>query len=117
MSNEWKKGWDRLFCRLMEKGMKFYLGYFEGKPAGISALLSLGKIGGIFNVGTLKEYRRRGIGTALTVYALKNSIFEGNDLHTLQTAKGGEAERLYKKIGFEIDHTISFFTKDLRTKD
>jgi hypothetical protein len=40
------------------------------------------------------------------------SIKEGNDLHTLQTAKGGNAERLYKKVGFEVDHIVSWYVKE-----
>jgi len=49
----------------------------------------------------------------LTVHALMESIKEGNDLHTLQTAKGGNAERLYKKVGFEVDHNTSWYVQKL----
>ena len=111
MPVEWKKGWDKFILEFMRKGGKCYLAYMGGRPVGTSAVLSLGKTGGIFNVGTLKEYRRRGIGTTLTVHALIDSIKEGNTLHTLQTDKGGDAERLYENIGFEIDHTVSWFVK------
>lgn len=110
---EWKKGWDKVFPGWMQKGGKFYVAYVDGKPVGTSFLFSLLKTGGIFNIGTLKEYRKRGIGTTLTVHAVMESIKEGNDLHTLQTAKGGDAEGLYRKIGFEIDHTTSWFVKKL----
>jgi len=113
MPNEWKKGWHRLILDWLRKGGKFYVGYIEGKPVGTSFLFSSMKTGGIFSVGTLKEYRRRGVGTTLTVHAIMKSIKEGNDLHTLQTAKGGNAEGLYKKIGFEIDHTSSWYVKKL----
>jgi len=65
----------------------------------------------------LKKYRRRGIGTTLTVHALINSIKEGNSLHTLEATKGGNAERLYRRIGFETDHTTSWFIKKLKGKD
>jgi len=97
----------------MKKKGKFFVGYVDGKPVGTSFLFSLMKIGGIFSVGTLSEYRKRGIGTTLTVHATLESIKEGNDLHTLQTAKGGDAEKLYKKIGFEVDHTVSWYVKKL----
>ena len=117
MPIEWKGGLDRLFLEWIRKGAKFYLAYVEGKPVGTCTLLSLLKIGGIFNVGTLEEYRRRGIGTTLTVNAVMDSIKEGNNLHTLQTAKGGYAERLYRKIGFETDHTIPWFVKRFKGKD
>ena len=111
MPIEWKKVFDKLILEWMQKGAKHYLAYVEGKPVGTTTLFSLKKTGGIFNVGTLKDYRRRGIGTTLTVHALKESIEEGNDLHTLQTTKGGNTEQLYKEIGFTIDHIISYFVK------
>jgi len=117
MPIEWKKGFDKFVLESMLIGGKCYLAYVEGKPVGTCALFSSIKTGGIFNVGTLKEHRRRGIGTTLTVNAVLDSIDEGNDLHTLQTAKGGPAERLYKKIGFEIDHTVSFFVKKFQGKN
>jgi ribosomal protein S18 acetylase RimI-like enzyme len=113
MPIEWKEGFDRVMLERKRKGGKFYLAYVEGKPVGICFLLSSMKTGGIFGVGTLKEYRRKGIGTALSLHAVMDSINEGNDLHTLQTEKGGYAERLYQKMGFEIDHTISYFVKEL----
>lgn len=117
MPIEWKEGLDKLIRIWIRKEWKCYLAYVEAKPAGTCALVSSLKTGGIFNVGTLKEYRRRGIGTTLTVHALMDSMNEGNDLHTLQTEKGGNAERLYKKIGFAIDHTISYFVKKFQGKN
>ena len=117
MPLEWKEGWDRLILETMRKGSKCYLAYVEGKPVGTCVLVSLAKTGGIFNVGALKEYRRRGIGTTLTVHAVMDSIKEGNNLHTLQAAKGGNAERLYKKIGFVIDHTTSYFVRKFQGKN
>jgi GNAT superfamily N-acetyltransferase len=113
MPTEWKKGVEGLALNWMQQGWKCYLAYVEEKPVGTCLLSSLGRIGGIFNVGTLKEYRRHGIGTTLTVHALMDSIGEGNSLHILETEKGGNAEHLYKKIGFEISHTISYFAKEL----
>ena len=113
MPIEWKKGVDRFILEGIRKGAKCYLAYVDGKPVGISGLFSVRKTGGIFNVGTLEEYRRRGIGTTLTAYAVRDSIKEGNTLHILHTGKGGNAERLYRKIGFETDHTITWFVKKL----
>jgi len=111
--DEWKKKWDRIMIDWMRKGGRYYVAYVDGKPVGTSFLFSLAKTGGIFNVGTLKEYRKRGIATALTIHAVNESIRKGNDIHTLQTDKGGNAERLYKKIGFVTDHTASWYVKKL----
>jgi ribosomal protein S18 acetylase RimI-like enzyme len=110
---EWKKEFNKFIPDWMQRGGRFFVGYVNGKPVGTSFLFSLMKTGGIFTVGTLKEYRKRGIGTALTVHAVMESVKEGNDLHTLQTAKGGNAERLYKKVGFEVDHIVSWYVKKL----
>jgi len=111
MPIEWKAVFDKINLEWLRKGAKHYLAYVDGKPVGVTTLISLMKTGGIFSVGTLKEYRRRGVGTTLTVHAVLDSMKIGNNLHTLQTDKGGDAERLYKKIGFEVDHTISYFVK------
>jgi GNAT superfamily N-acetyltransferase len=113
MPIEWKNGLERLVLNWIQQGWKCYLAYVGEKPVGTSLLSTLNRTGGIFNVGTLEEYRRRGIGTALTIRALIDSIDEGNDLHILETVKGGDSERLYKKIGFVTNHTISYFAKDL----
>jgi ribosomal protein S18 acetylase RimI-like enzyme len=112
MPTEWKEVFDKLMPHWLRRGVKSYLAYVDGKPVGTVTLVSKAKTGCILNVGTLKEYRRRGIGTTLTVHALLESFKEGNDLHTLQTAKGGEAERLYQRIGFQTDHTVAFFVKN-----
>jgi len=111
MPIEWKKGVNKLVRNLLQKGGKNYLAYFEGKPAGTCSLISFKRTGGIFNVGTLEKYRMKGIGTTLTLHAVMDSISKGNSLHTLQTLKGGNAEQFYKKIGFEIDHMVSWFVK------
>ena len=112
-SSDWKDKWHPLMVDWMRKGGEYYVGYVEGKPVGTSLLFSLMKTGGIFNVGTLKEYRKRGIATTLTLHAIAKSIEKGNELHTLQTGKGGNAEQLYKEIGFVTDHTISWYVKKL----
>lgn len=110
---ERKKELNKFMLDWMRRGGKYFVGYVDGKPVGTSFLFSLAKAGGIFTVGTLKEYRKRGIGTTMTVHAAMESIKAGNDLHTLQTAKGGNAEGLYRKIGFEVDHTVSWYVKKL----
>jgi ribosomal protein S18 acetylase RimI-like enzyme len=110
---EWGKEFGKLVVDWMKKGGRYFVGYVDGKPVGTSFLFSLLKTGGIFTVGTLSEYRKKGVGTTLTAYAAMESIREGNDLHTLQTAKGGNAEKLYREIGFEVDHTVSWYAKKL----
>jgi ribosomal protein S18 acetylase RimI-like enzyme len=113
MPPEWKGALDKLIVDFIRKGARNYLAYTDGQPVGTTSLFSANKTGCILNVSTLKEYRRRGIGTELTMQAVSDSFKEGNDLHTLQADKGGDAERLYQKIGFKTDYTVSFFVKKL----
>jgi len=113
MPFEWKKGVDAFIREFMRKGAKCYLAYVGKKPVGISGLLSFMKTGGVFNVGTLKTYRRQGIGTTLVAQTVMDSIKEGNTLHILYTEKEGNPERLYRKIGFKTDHTVVWFVKHL----
>ena len=111
--SEWKEGFDKYVHAYVNGGGRCYLAYIDEKPVGTCSLLSLDKSGGIFTVGTLKEYRRRGIGSGLTLHALNDSIKEGNTLHLLYIDKGEYAEHLYRKIGFEIHHTITWLVKEL----
>lgn len=113
MPSEWKRAVDKLLADFTRKGARNYLAYADGQPVGTISLFSKYKTGCILNVSTLKEYRGRGIGTELTMHVLSDSIEEGNDLQTLQADEGGEAERLYRKIGFKVDHTVSFLVKKL----
>ncbi len=114
MPVEWTHGFSKMFLQRMRRGGRHYLAYIDGVPAGTCALLSSMKTGGIFSVGTLKGHRGRGIATAMTLRAVRDSLDEGNTLHTLQTEKGGYPERLYRRIGFETDHTVAFFAKTIR---
>jgi GNAT superfamily N-acetyltransferase len=113
MPFKWKKGVDAFILEIMRKGAKCYLAYVGKKPVGISSLLSFMKTGGVFNVGSLKTYRRQGIGTTLVAHTVMDSIKEGNTLHILYTEKHGNPERLYNKIGFKPDHTVVWFVKHL----
>jgi GNAT superfamily N-acetyltransferase len=90
---------------LRYKGTKSYLGYFQGKPAGVCALLSFNNVGGIFNVGTTPEHRRKGIAMALLHRTIADSLSIGNNLLYLITTKGSDAERLYTNLGFQVAYT------------
>ena len=111
MPPEWKEGFDKLTLDRIRNGVRFYFAYQDDCIVGICGLFSSKKTGEIFAVGTLEEYRGIGIATTMVFYAIKDSIKIGNDLHTLRTDVDGYPERLYKKMGFEIDHTTSFYVK------
>lgn len=104
-----EEGYHDYILEHMRHGVMCFLAYFEDQPVRTCLLHSLNEIGSIFTVGTLTNYRRRGVGTALTKHAVLGSIEEGNLLHTLQVGRGEYAEKLYEKIGFRTDHRITWY--------
>lgn len=112
MPSEWKDGFDQLTLQRLRNGVKCYLAYRRGFPVGTCGLFSSRRTGEIFAVGTLEEYRGRGIATTMVLFAVRDSIKEGNDLHTIRADVNSFPERLYKKLGFEVDHTTSFYIKN-----
>jgi GNAT superfamily N-acetyltransferase len=54
---------------------------------------------GVYNVGTVEAYRRRGYGTALTVAHLYDALGRGCRTASLQST--AMAESLYAAVGFE----------------
>ncbi|MEM1557512.1 MAG: GNAT family N-acetyltransferase [Thermoproteota archaeon] len=58
-------------------------------------------IGGVANVSTIPEMRRRGIGTTLVMNAIEHCMKEGLPLSGLFTSYGSVAHRMYKRVGYE----------------
>ncbi|MCW4018203.1 MAG: GNAT family N-acetyltransferase [Candidatus Bathyarchaeota archaeon] len=108
----WKESCNDFTRACMRSGWQFYVGCIDGEPVGTCALFSSGGVGGIFDVGTLVDFRKRGVGAALTIHALKKSMEAGNIVHTLQAETGGGAERLYEKIGFKTEYKLQYYIKE-----
>ncbi len=78
---------------------KPYLGFYEGKPV-TTALVYKGSNAFIEGVGTLQEFRGKGVATAVVHYCLKSI---GSRV-SLYASKEGKA--LYEKVGFEVVEEI-----------
>lgn len=77
-----------------------YLGILGDKPVGIATLIYSGDFGCIFNVGTIPTHRKKGIGKALTLNAVNDSIKNSAKIVFLQTEQGSFNEKYYTKLGF-----------------
>ena len=75
------------------------LGRLDGEPVGTSSYLLAGGIVGIHDVATVPEARRRGVGMALTLAALREGRALGYEIAFLNPSPMGRP--LYRKIGFE----------------
>ncbi|MGZ7050233.1 MAG: GNAT family N-acetyltransferase [Methanobacterium sp.] len=86
---------------------QYYLGFFNGKAVSSAVLYKGGGAAGLFYIGTVPEYRRKGISKAMTCYLLNEAKNEGYTISTLQASEMGYP--LYKKIGFEKYYTTDIY--------
>jgi len=87
-----------LYLKLFsDNDIVFYAGYDSDKIVATTMLFHYGDIAGIHQVGTLKEYRGKGFGTALTNKAFYDAKLKGCTFGVLQASEMGK--RVYSKVG------------------
>jgi ribosomal protein S18 acetylase RimI-like enzyme len=83
-----------------ESSLKLFVGYFHGQPAATSALFMDKNTAGVWDVVTLPQFRRKGIGTDMTLHALFYAFDNfGRRIGVLTASENGEP--VYRKIGFQ----------------
>ncbi len=84
-----------------------YIGYQNGVPVASSAMLIHSGVAGMYNVATLPEARRQGIGAAMTRMPLIDARQKGYRVGTIQAMEMGYS--VYKKLGFRDVCSISLY--------
>jgi GNAT superfamily N-acetyltransferase len=109
---------DQLYRRDLEefapRGLRFFVGFLNGKRAGLATLFSLGGVGYIDHVVTKPEFRRRGVASALMAAVVEASRDAGDRLLHLLADQGAPPQRLYERLGFGVWSTVVSFTRRLR---
>jgi ribosomal protein S18 acetylase RimI-like enzyme len=83
-----------------ESSLKLFVGYFRDQPATTGALFMGENAAGVWDVATLPQFRRRGIGTDMTLHALFYAFDNfGRRIGVLSASEDGEP--VYRKIGFQ----------------
>jgi GNAT superfamily N-acetyltransferase len=86
---------------------RYYLGSVEGKPVATVLLVFGAGVAAVHLVVTLPEIRHRGIGTAMTLAALREARTIGYRIAILTASPYGEG--IYRRIGFRAYGTISTY--------
>lgn len=82
-----------------------YIGYDRGKPVSISSVYYKAGVAGVYNVGTMKDYCRKGYGKEMTIYLETKN--KGYHYAILQSSVQGE--KVYQQMGFKEQCRINVF--------
>jgi GNAT superfamily N-acetyltransferase len=81
-----------------ESPLWLYIGSLGDRPVAVSELTVGGGVVGLYGISTLAPYRRRGIGTAMTLRPLLDARASGYRTAVLQAAPDGVG--VYTRLGF-----------------
>jgi len=80
--------------------LRHYLARLGGEPVGVSQLFLGRRAAGLYSVSVLPAFRRRGIGSALTLTPFHDAQKEGYIIGVLGPSPEGQP--LYKQLGFTL---------------
>jgi ribosomal protein S18 acetylase RimI-like enzyme len=99
-SEELIRLWQTFYLNIYrEDSLHLYLGTLNGKPVATAGVFFDGGVASIGPVGTLPEYRRQGIGAAMTLIALRQAQNYGYRIAVLTASP--MSINIYQRIGFQ----------------
>ncbi len=90
-----------------DESCTFFTASVGGIPVATALSFRLKETIGIYLIATKQNYRRRGIGKAITIYALNDAINKGCTVGHIQATKLGKS--VYKSVGFQEKGEIRGF--------
>ncbi len=92
-------------------GVKEYVGYYKGEPAGTIALWPRGRFGLIEDVATMPEFRNRGVARTMLFEVSKRALSEKCEYTVLFTDPFDSPQVMYKTLGYLPVGEIRSFLK------
>jgi GNAT superfamily N-acetyltransferase len=86
---------------------RHYLGLLDGEPVATATIFLGGAVAGVYFVMTIPEARRRGIGAAITLAALREARDSGIQYGVLGSSPAGRS--VYAGLGFREYCTIDLY--------
>lgn len=91
-------------------GLQMFVGYVGGDAVATSLVAVTGETAGVYNVATDHGWRRRGLGEALTWWAVAAGARAGATRATLQASEMGRP--VYERMGFHVVAEYLQYTSD-----
>jgi ribosomal protein S18 acetylase RimI-like enzyme len=89
--------------------IRLYLGSHNGSSVSCGIIfLDENKVSGIHMIGTIPEYRGRGLGKIMTTKLICEAFNNRSNTVVLVASESGE--RIYSKMGFKVDGTLSSYS-------
>ena len=88
---------------------QMFVARLDGQAVGTSLGVRAGDVLGIFNVATVERARRRGVGRAVTLAALRNGAAAGCRIGVLQASEMGHP--VYERLGFRVFATYDLYVR------
>lgn len=95
---------------LRDEEFDVFIGRVDGRPVACGQLVQTDDVAGIYSIGVVEDYRRRGIGEAMTWEALRTGRESGCQIGVLQSTE--TAYPLYEQMGFETVTHYHHFEPD-----
>lgn len=108
-TENWRDEIERIVTNALSK-IQFFLAYYDAKPAGCVALFAKNGLLGLYSLGTISNYRGRGIGAALIARAAEIAREKKLTLY-LQTFRADGFLDFYVKRGFTEVYVKEIWSK------